>query len=64
MQAGILGPVVGAIGTLQALEAIKLVCDIGESAAGRLLLFDGLSLGFDEVRYRRRADCPVCAGRD
>lgn len=63
-QAGILGPVVGAVGTLQALETVKLVCGIGESMAGRLLLFDGLSLAFDEVRYRRRADCPVCAGRD
>ncbi len=64
VQAGILGPVVGTIGTLQALETIKLLCGIGDSTAGRLLLFDGLSLGFDEVRYRRRADCPVCAGRD
>ena len=66
-QAGILGPVVGAIGTLQALEAIKLVCGIGEppvhEGAGRLLLFDGLSLAFDEIAYRRRPDCPVCAGR-
>ena len=76
VQAGILGPVVGTIGCLQALEAIKLVCGLddgtndgtndgaGDGApAGRLLLFDGLSLAFDEVRYRRRADCPVCAGR-
>ena len=67
VQAGILGPVVGTIGCLQALEAIKLVCGIGDPAVvdgrGRLLLFDGLALGFDEVAYRRRADCPTCAGR-
>ena len=83
VQAGILGPVVGTIGTLQALEAIKLVVGLDDATAddgvagdgaagdatpdggpaGRLLLFDGLSLAFDEIRYRRRPDCPVCAGR-
>lgn len=64
VQAGILGPVVGLVGCMQALEAIKLVCGIGDTLAGRLLLFDGLAAEWNEIRLARRTDCPVCATRD
>jgi adenylyltransferase/sulfurtransferase len=60
VQAGILGPVVGVVGCMQALEAIKLLVGIGDSLAGRLLLFDGLAAEWNEIQLTRRADCPVC----
>jgi adenylyltransferase/sulfurtransferase len=59
-RAGIMGPVVGAIGTLQALEAIKYLSGIGESLIGRLLVFDGLRGTFDEVLIERNPECPAC----
>lgn len=59
-QTGILGPVVGLIGCLQALETIKVLCDIGDDLSGRLLLFDGLGLEFNEIRLKKSSDCPVC----
>lgn len=60
-QVGILGPVVGVIGCLQALEAIKLISQCGDAAIGRLLLFDGLSAEWNEIQLARNPDCPVCA---
>lgn len=51
-EAGVLGALVGVIGTLQALEVIKLITGIGEPLVGRLLLFDSLSARFDTIRYR------------
>ncbi|MEE9319081.1 MAG: molybdopterin-synthase adenylyltransferase MoeB [Granulosicoccus sp.] len=59
-QAGILGPVVGMVGCVQAIEAIKLLCDIGTSLAGRLVLFDGLAMEWQEIRLKKNPDCPVC----
>jgi molybdopterin/thiamine biosynthesis adenylyltransferase len=53
-QAGIVGALTGVIGTLQAMEVIKLVTGIGEPLVGRLLLYDGLAARFDTVRYKRR----------
>ncbi|HEX4764416.1 MAG TPA: molybdopterin-synthase adenylyltransferase MoeB, partial [Usitatibacter sp.] len=58
---GVFAPLVGIIGTFQALEAIKLVAGIGESLAGRLLLFDALASRWHEVRLTRDAHCRVCA---
>lgn len=59
-QAGILGPVVGMIGCIQAIEALKLICGAGESLAGRLVLFDGLSMEWHEIAVRKNEQCPVC----
>lgn len=59
-QAGILGPVVGLVGCVQAIEAIKLICAIGDSLAGRLVLFDGLSMEWNEISLARNPQCPVC----
>jgi molybdopterin/thiamine biosynthesis adenylyltransferase len=53
-EAGILGALTGIIGSLQALEVLKLVAGIGEPLVGRLLLYDGLAQRFDEIRYKRR----------
>lgn len=50
--AGVLGALTGVMGTLQAMEAIKLITGIGEPLVGRLLLYDALSARFDTVRYK------------
>lgn len=51
----------GVLGLLQATEAIKLLTGVGEPAIGRLIIYDGYSMTFSEVRVRRRPDCPVCS---
>ncbi|QQM30835.1 molybdopterin-synthase adenylyltransferase MoeB [Martelella lutilitoris] len=53
-EAGIVGPVTGVIGTLMAMEVIKLVTGAGEPLIGRLLLYDGLSARFETIAYARR----------
>ena len=57
---GVFAPLVGIIGTFQAMEAIKLVAGIGDTLAGRLLLFDALSSRWHEVRLARDPHCRVC----
>ncbi len=52
-EAGVLGALTGVIGTLQAMEAIKLITGIGEPLVGRLLLYDALAARFDMVKYKR-----------
>jgi sulfur-carrier protein adenylyltransferase/sulfurtransferase len=59
-EGGVLGVLPGVIGSIQALEAIKLILGAGESLAGRLLLFDALRLRFRELRLRKDPECPVC----
>jgi molybdopterin/thiamine biosynthesis adenylyltransferase len=51
-EAGILGALTGVIGSLQAVEVIKLITGIGEPLVGRLLLYDGLAARFDTIRYK------------
>ncbi|WP_027054508.1 molybdopterin-synthase adenylyltransferase MoeB [Mesorhizobium erdmanii] len=53
-EAGVLGALTGVIGTLQAMEAIKLITGIGEPLVGRLLLYDALAARFETIRYGRR----------
>ncbi|EBX9480185.1 HesA/MoeB/ThiF family protein [Salmonella enterica subsp. enterica serovar Abony] len=60
--AGVLGPVVGVMGTLQALEAIKLLSGI-ETPSGELHLFDGKTSQWRSLALRRASGCPVCGGR-
>jgi sulfur-carrier protein adenylyltransferase/sulfurtransferase len=59
-EGGVLGVLPGIVGSLQASEALKLCLGIGESLAGRLLLFDALTTEFSEVTLRRDPACPVC----
>ncbi|CAN7172676.1 molybdopterin-synthase adenylyltransferase MoeB [Mesorhizobium amorphae] len=51
--AGVVGALTGVVGTLQAMEAIKLITGIGEPLVGRLLLYDALSARFETIRYKR-----------
>jgi len=60
---GVLSPLVGVIGALQALEAIKVVLGLGETLAGRLVLFDGLAHEWRTLTLPRDPDCPVCGRR-
>jgi len=59
-EGGVLGVLPGIIGSLQALETIKLILGRGDSLVGRLLLFDALSLKFRELKLRKNSSCPMC----
>src|SRR6476659_1043587 len=59
--AGVLGVVPGIMGMLQANEALKVLLGIGDTLAGRLLLFDALDSTFTELKRRRDPACPVCS---
>jgi len=59
--AGVLGVLPGIMGTLQASETLKLLLGIGDSLAGRLLVFDALDATFTEFGLRRDPACPVCS---
>jgi adenylyltransferase/sulfurtransferase len=59
-EGGVVGVLPGIIGSLQALETIKLLLGKGDTLAGRLLIFDALGMEWREVRLRRNPDCPVC----
>ena len=59
-EGGVFGVLPGIIGSIQAVEAIKLITRIGEPLVGRLLLFDALEMDFTTVKLRWDPDCPVC----
>lgn len=62
--AGVLGPVVGIMGTLQALEALKMLVGQTSPLAGKLRLFDGRQQTWRTLNLERSAACPVCGGRN
>jgi molybdopterin/thiamine biosynthesis adenylyltransferase/rhodanese-related sulfurtransferase len=59
-EAGVLGVLPGIIGSIQALEAIKLLLGIGEPLIGRLLAYDSLEESFRTFKVRRDPECPAC----
>ncbi len=59
-EGGVLGVLPGIVGSLQAMETIKLVLGSGDSLAGRLLLFDALAMKFRELKLRKNPNCPMC----
>lgn len=61
-EAGVIGPLVGMVGSLQALEALKLLAGFGEPLVGRLLLIDALGSRFRELKVKRDPHCAVCGG--
>jgi len=61
-QTGVLAPVVGIVGSIQALEAIKVLTGLGETLAGRLLLLDAKRMEWRTLKVRRDPACPVCGG--
>jgi len=58
---GVMAPVVGIIGSVQAMETIKLITGVGEILVGRLLLLDARSMQWRELRLRRDPQCPACS---
>ncbi|MGI8553904.1 MAG: molybdopterin-synthase adenylyltransferase MoeB [Dehalococcoidia bacterium] len=59
-EAGVLGALCGTIGTIQATEVLKLILEIGDPLAGRLLLYDALAMEMRQVKIRRNPNCPLC----
>ncbi len=62
-EAGVIGPLVGLVGSLQALEALKLLAGFGEPLVGRLLLIDAFGSRFRELKVKRDPGCSVCGSR-
>jgi molybdopterin/thiamine biosynthesis adenylyltransferase len=60
----VLGVLTGIIGSIQAIETVKILLDIGDGLAGRLLTYDGLSQEFRTLRVGRDPQCPACADED
>lgn len=59
-EAGVFSPLVGVIGAMQAMEALKYLAQVGESLVGKLLLWDALKTDARMMKVRRDPDCPVC----
>ncbi|MDD2863941.1 MAG: molybdopterin-synthase adenylyltransferase MoeB [Methylococcales bacterium] len=57
---GVISPIVGIVGSIQALEAIKLIVGIGETLIGRLLVIDGLTMEFNTLKLRKNPCCVTC----
>ena len=60
VEAGVMAPLVGTIGSLQAMEAIKLLTGFGETPRGKLLMFDAMTLQFREMKLMKDPHCEVC----
>jgi molybdopterin-synthase adenylyltransferase len=60
-QNGVFTPIVGLVGSLQALEALKLILHVGENLIGRLLLIDALHMDFCTIQMNKNPYCPVCS---
>jgi molybdopterin/thiamine biosynthesis adenylyltransferase/rhodanese-related sulfurtransferase/molybdopterin converting factor small subunit len=59
-EGGVLGVLPGIIGSLQAMEVLKLILGTGDSLSGRLLLFDALEMSFRELKLHKNPECPLC----
>jgi adenylyltransferase/sulfurtransferase len=57
---GVIAPITGIIGSIQALEAMKLIMSIGECLTGRLLLLDSLTMEWNSMKLRKNPACPTC----
>ncbi len=62
-EGGVLGVLPGILGTVQAIETVKLATGIGDPLVGRLLLFDALGMRFRELTLRKDPECPLCGER-
>ncbi|MEN9904917.1 MAG: Molybdopterin-synthase adenylyltransferase, partial [Pseudomonadota bacterium] len=60
---GVFAPLVGIIGTLQAAEALKILCGMGSRLVGKLMMLDGRGMDFHTIGLGRNPECPVCGGR-
>ncbi|WP_373778194.1 molybdopterin-synthase adenylyltransferase MoeB [Glaesserella sp.] len=60
VEAGVISPIVGVVGSLQALESIKLLLNIGKSLSDQLFMIDGLYFSIRKMQIPKQPDCPVC----
>jgi molybdopterin/thiamine biosynthesis adenylyltransferase len=58
---GVFSPLVGIIGSMQAAQALQIIMGIGQTLAGRLLLWDARTTHIDEIKLQKRDGCPVCS---
>ncbi|MCI5098058.1 MAG: molybdopterin-synthase adenylyltransferase MoeB [Rhodobacteraceae bacterium] len=61
-EAGVIGPLPGVVGTMMAVEAVKLITGAGSVLRGEMLIYDGLYGETRKIRLSKRSDCPVCGG--
>lgn len=61
---GVLGPLVGIVGSIQAAEAIKLITGMGQPLIGRLISIDALTMNFHTIRFKRDPQCLVCGSKN
>ena len=59
---GVFAPLVGIIGSIQAAEALKLICQVGQPLEGRLLMLDGRAMEWSQINLVRNPTCGVCSG--
>lgn len=59
-QNGVVAPLVGIVGCMQAMEVIKVITGAGQPVSGQLKLFDALEMEWRSIKFNQRADCPVC----
>jgi molybdopterin-synthase adenylyltransferase len=57
---GVIAPITGIVGSIQALEALKILLNTGQPLTGRLLLIDGLTMNFRTMRFKKNPRCPTC----
>ncbi|QXO16519.1 MULTISPECIES: molybdopterin-synthase adenylyltransferase MoeB [Vibrio] len=63
VEAGVMAPVVGIIGAVQALEAIKVIAGYGRSVQGKILLLDAMTMSWREMKLMKQPSCPVCGSQ-
>ena len=60
VEAGVMAPLIGVIGSLQAMEAIKLLANYGKPASGKIVMYDAMTCQFREMKLMRNPTCEVC----
>lgn len=61
VEAGIMAPVVGIVGAMQALEAIKVIANYGKTISGKILILDALTMSWREMKLMRNPSCSICS---
>ncbi len=61
VEAGIMSPVVGIVGAVQAMEAIKVVANMGQPLSGKVLMLDAMSMSWREMKLGKQPTCSVCS---
>ena len=61
VEAGVMAPLIGVIGSLQAMEAIKLLASYGKPASGKIVMYDAMTCQFREMKLMRNPGCEVCS---